>query len=1158
MRLTELSLEKYGCYLKRGLSFPDGAGLTIVYGPNEAGKSTCLEAITDFLYAIPKNTPRGGAFGYDGMRLGASIRLADDRNLTLLRRKGYGKTLSDTKGTAYDEAVLGPILGPITRERFLGLFGLDHQSLRSGGKDLFEAEGEIGRLILEAGGGLHALVGRLEAIDKEAKSLFSKRASKDVEFYGALSAFEIAHRRVREHQFSRDAYEEARKRAEGAAGDCKRLREEREGLGAKVAKLVRVLRVAPQLRKRDDLLLGVSAFSDTEGYPEGFSTRAREALAAREKALEAHEGAVKRREELKAQIDSLSVSPDLTAAEKVIKDLSDMALHVAKARGNRPNRQRDIQEHEEKLEALRRMLGLSSGTDLAERLPETEALGRVQDLANEAIERRPSLDAAEKNVRELEAKLEQLDVRIEEAKKEGLDKPLGIAAAQFATLAGQKGILDVRQRGVESDTARARMELAALGVENVEELAALCCPTADEIREEQAAREKIETRRLDEERVKREAEASIKSGLDSIAAIEAGGPVATDAAVAEARGKRDEYWRPIRAAFVEGRVEGDSETRQGAAHSFERGVSDSDVLADRRAEEAARVASLEGYEREVARARMKAAAAEAELAALAAARSAREQAFWASYRELANRGLALGALLDFSTRRKDVIELAATIRGKGEEVAVEAAQLAPALELLERTERKLGLGGEGGLAERVQVLQTAIAARDRRSADLARDLQEQREAAAKLKAEQAGRDDLCKKQEAWDAAWPDAIKALGLSAKMSPADAGKLVTEWAGARGVLDTIAEIRKRLQRMDDDEAKLKEDVAGTALELGIEVAEDPVAGAQMLKTRWDDNEKRRAQRDSLTPGYESVKVEANLAEGKLRTADEALAELAALVGVETGNVAYAAGRFDLRREHEAKIREAEGIAMEAGDQLPIETLRAELADRDLDVIRAALDGAKGRLTQIDGELETAILEEKTARDAVSAFASEKEVTRAVAERESATAEMHAAIERHLELSLASELVNDAMAEVRAERQDPLIARAGGLFAAMTRNEFVGIDTDIDEHGKPVVIGKRASGGTAKVAEMSDGTRDQLFLAFRLASLQSYGESAEPLPFVADDILVHFDDARAKATLELLAEFGKRNQVLLFTHHESVRDTALRLAQEGRANIVDLAKAA
>ena len=451
-----------------------------------------------------------------------------------------------------------------------------------------------------------------------------------------------------------------------------------------------------------------------------------------------------------------------------------------------------------------------------------------------------------------------------------------------------------------------------------------------------------------------------------------------------------------------------------------------------------------------------------------------------------------------------------------------------------------------------------IAARDQRSADFARDQQDRREAAAKLKAEQVGRDELRGKQEAWDAVWPDAIKALGLSAKMLPADAGKLVTEWAGARGVLDTIAEIRTRLERMDDDEVKLGQEVARTAHELGIEVAEDPVAGAQMLKTRWDDNEKRRAQREGMKPGYESARVEAALAEGKMKTADEALAELAALVGIETGNVAFAAGRFDSRREHEAKIREAESIAMEAGDQLPIETLKAELADRDLDVIRAALDDAKGRLTKIDEELETAILGEKTARDVVSAFADESEVNRAVADRESATAEMHAEIERYLELHLASELVNAAMAAVRAEQQDPLISRAGKLFAAMTRDEFVDIDTDIDEHGKPVVIGKRASGGTARVAEMSDGTRDQLFLAFRLASLENYGESAEPLPFVADDILVHFDDDRARATLDLLAAFGERNQVLLFTHHQSVRDAALPLAEEGRANIVDLAKAA
>ena len=87
-----------------------------------------------------------------------------------------------------------------------------------------------------------------------------------------------------------------------------------------------------------------------------------------------------------------------------------------------------------------------------------------------------------------------------------------------------------------------------------------------------------------------------------------------------------------------------------------------------------------------------------------------------------------------------------------------------------------------------------------------------------------------------------------------------------------------------------------------------------------------------------------------------------------------------------------------------------------------------------------------------------------------------------------------------------------------------------------------------------MSDGTRDQLFLAFRLASLENYATATEPLPFIADDILVHFDDARTQATLELLASFGQSNQVLLFTHHRSVRDAGVALALEGGANIVEL----
>jgi uncharacterized protein YhaN len=283
-----------------------------------------------------------------------------------------------------------------------------------------------------------------------------------------------------------------------------------------------------------------------------------------------------------------------------------------------------------------------------------------------------------------------------------------------------------------------------------------------------------------------------------------------------------------------------------------------------------------------------------------------------------------------------------------------------------------------------------------------------------------------------------------------------------------------------------------------------------------------------------------------------------MAAEAGIAPGDLEAAADRQDGRADCEVRLAQIEHTAMEAGDRLSIAELIEQWAARDLDALRASLGEARARATEIDDELEAAILTEKGARDTLAAFTTDSQVSRAIVERESASAQMHLALERYLELSLARDLLTTAMARIRAEQQDPLIARAGALFAATTRGEFVGIETDIDDRGQPIVVGRRANGGTATVATMSDGTRDQLFLAFRLASLENYASATEPLPFIADDILVHFDDERSQATLELLADFGKSNQVLLFTHHRSVRALAEPLASAGLANIVDLERVA
>ena len=66
-----------------------------------------------------------------------------------------------------------------------------------------------------------------------------------------------------------------------------------------------------------------------------------------------------------------------------------------------------------------------------------------------------------------------------------------------------------------------------------------------------------------------------------------------------------------------------------------------------------------------------------------------------------------------------------------------------------------------------------------------------------------------------------------------------------------------------------------------------------------------------------------------------------------------------------------------------------------------------------------------------------------------------------------------------------------------------------------------------------MSQGARDQLFLALRLAAIAEHLQEREAVPIVIDDLLVQFDDARAAATLEVLAELARRTQVLFFTHH-------------------------
>jgi uncharacterized protein YhaN len=1142
MRLTELTLERYGAFAERSLAIPSTAGLTVIYGPNEAGKSTCLAALSDFLFGIPERTPHASLFGYDGMRVGATLVDANGAELTLRRRRGRGRTLTDAAGAPLEDSTLTRLLGATTRDRFATLFGLNHETLRSGGSRLLTADGDIGRLVVEAGGGLRSLMARLDAIDMQADKLFSMRRSADRAFYQALDAFDAADREVKQHTVTRDAYEQSRKAADGASSKLTRARTEKQAVSADISALERLVRAVPHLLELDRLAVG----------------QVNVAIANRDAAIAALADGRVKRDRLVQRQGALTVSKAFIEAEARIRDLVEQAIHVRKARADRPNRLKEIETAEAGLATLRRMLHLAADADLTARLPSQAALDQVQKLATEAIERGGAIAAARERSADLADRLQTVNLRLEGAIAAGHDKPAAFSAAQFAGLAAQAASADVVRRQADQALARVAATIGALGFSSVDALASFVCPNAEAIRAEQAARTELETSLGGQVEQRVDAEKVAKAASETIQALESTGPVATDQALTEARRARAEAWSPLREAYLDTDIPSDAAVRRAGVDAYEHHRTDADDLADRRAAEAQHAANLVLARQQLANSMIEADGCSTLIADITQRLERRCMAFAQAFPEAAARFAQLDALLDFAERRTQAIDAAAAAGLLASEADRRASDLAPMIAVFRSAEQAMNMPSAEGqaFAVEIQALCAALARHETEHADYRRDLRDSEALTPTAKRAEQDLSNLSTAHLAWQQAWSAALGSLSLDADLAPESAGGLISEWAGARGTLGTIAQTSSRLVRMDEDEAALKAEILALSAILDLSLPEDLLAAADLIAARWQEQDATRLQRAALAPDVDDAKSDCSLLEKAEQDACGVLTGLASSAGVSVDGEALRsiASRCASRAELlEAKTLVERSIA-DVSDGLDVTALREQWAGRDLDALRGVLVVSRERSTQLETEVEEAILVYKTAQDALDAYASESGVNRAVAERESAAARMQAAVERYVELTVARALITKAIDRVRSEQQDPLVSRAGELFAYTTRGEFAGIDTDIDDKGLPVVVGRRQSGAAVSVATMSDGTRDQLFLAFRLASLENYAASTEPLPFVADDILVHFDDERGAATLDLLARFAETNQVLLFTHHKSVRDDARRLEEQGSAAIVEI----
>jgi uncharacterized protein YhaN len=160
----------------------------------------------------------------------------------------------------------------------------------------------------------------------------------------------------------------------------------------------------------------------------------------------------------------------------------------------------------------------------------------------------------------------------------------------------------------------------------------------------------------------------------------------------------------------------------------------------------------------------------------------------------------------------------------------------------------------------------------------------------------------------------------------------------------------------------------------------------------------------------------------------------------------------------------------------------------------------------------------------------------------------------EEYVRTVLAKRLLEEQVASYRDENQGPLLQRARGLFSDLTLGRYTGLDTDTDDKGVPHLLARKADDRLLEIGALSTGTRDQLYLALRLAALEQFMARRGPLPLVLDDLFVHFDDERTKAGLRVLDRLSDTTQVLLFTHHAQVAAQAAEVIAEDRLTIHEL----
>jgi len=1130
MRISQLDLIKYGKFTDETLRFPSaGQDFHVIVGPNEAGKSTIRTAVSELLFGMKLQTPLDFLHATPELRIGGVLESGTGA-LAFHRARGRSplRTPADDK---LPDDYLNAIVDGATREFFEQMFGLDHGRLVDGGRSILDASDKLGQVLFESAAGVGTLGSVREELDARAGELWAPRRSGSAfaqaealfnEAVGELKAVQVRTRDWVDRKEARDAVEQ----------EIEQARAEQRQLEALRSKLERVRRLAPYLKEltiKEAALAELGAVVELPPTAYADLLKAQGDLAAEQKVLEERRADLlakrQARDAIDPDADALALEGDIEALDRLrgacMNHAQDLLLLGA-----------DVERHLSAAGSAAAQLGWPTDeASLRAALPSALSLKTVANLLRDHGALHQALAGARESLDERTQELAQAQEQL--ARLSTVDVPevlrAALADAQGFRSSGQ------REQALERDIAAAERALAdaldALGQwrKPVDALRVLDVPSAARL----GALLNEASERASAAAAARDARDGAQEELERLELQEKHfaetHKVVTTAEVLAARARRDDAWGDIRSGAVD---------LATGAPAVDDAIRLADELVDAQLGATQAAATLQSLRQQVESARAvltrRQAAVDERERELAAHRDA-----WSDLATTAGvPGMPLAAMSDWLAKRDVVFAAQLELdRQRREFEAIREARagaeatLRTALRLVSRGSDADGLAALIAIAETfVQSAEKTLAQKDSLE-DRAREA-ERGCATARSRAGQAQA-----AYDAWQAQWRDALADAKLSANavtLAAAEgalglANAVTAELAGADAPRNRMAAIRAEL----------------AALEAGARRLADALEPAWQASGDWLDVARRLTMR--VAAARETARA-IDRADEAVRQADGKVADAAAAVAgadariqplLQLAGVASIDAALPLaeRSDRQRQLRQAVDAAKEAlvrdGDGLSQAAVEAEVAEQDIADVPAHLEAVKQSLGDVGSRLNTLAQQQVVAQQAFGAIDGQANAAVAEAKRQEALAAMGDAAEQYLEAATASRLLKWATDRYRDQKQGPMLRRAGEIFAGLTLGEFSRLTVDT-ERTPPALYARRTKGASVEVAGLSEGTRDQLFFALRIAALELQLASRTALPFVADDLFINFDDARAKAGLEALRDLSTRTQVLFLTHHD------------------------